>query len=66
MSITGHSTREMFDRYNTADTEDARQAIEQLGIYLQTGVDQNVDQAPPKKKREASSNLPTSQESNEF
>lgn len=44
MQITGHSTREMFDRYNTIDSEDTRQAIKQLQGYLQS-VDQNVDQA---------------------
>ena len=44
MSITGHSTREMFDRYNTIDTEDAKQAINQFGKYLSQGLDQNVDQ----------------------
>jgi integrase len=27
MKITGHSTREMFDRYNTVDLEDAREAL---------------------------------------
>jgi integrase len=43
MKITGHSTREMFDRYNTVDAEDARQAIEQMRGYL-ANVDQNVDQ----------------------
>lgn len=30
MEITGHSTREMFDRYNTIDEEDTRNAINQL------------------------------------
>jgi integrase len=43
METTGHSTREMFDRYNTVDEEDIRKAIDQLGYYLQS-VDQNVDQ----------------------
>ncbi|MEE9566751.1 MAG: tyrosine-type recombinase/integrase, partial [Desulfobacteria bacterium] len=45
MEITGHSTREMFDRYNTVDAEDARRAIEQLQTYL-ANVTQNVTQAP--------------------
>ena len=49
MNITGHSTREMFDRYNTIDTEDTRQAINQLQGYLQS-VAQNVAQTP---KRES-------------
>jgi integrase len=44
MTITGHSTREMFDRYNTIDAEDAKQAINQFGKYLSQGLDQNVDQ----------------------
>jgi len=43
MSITGHSTRTMFDRYNTIDAEDAQNAISQLGRYLGE-IDQNVDQ----------------------
>ena len=30
MEITGHSTREMFDRYNTVDEDDTRNAINQL------------------------------------
>jgi DNA polymerase III delta prime subunit len=42
MQVTGHSTREMFDRYHTIDTEDARRAINQLQGYLQS-VDQNID-----------------------
>jgi integrase len=43
MEITGHSTREMFDRYNTIDDEDTRQAVDQLQSYFK-GVDQTVDQ----------------------
>ena len=31
MDITGHSTREMFDRYNTVDAEDAKIAIQKFG-----------------------------------
>jgi integrase len=34
MEITGHSTREMFDRYNTIDAEDTRNAVDQFGAYL--------------------------------
>jgi hypothetical protein len=30
MEITGHSTREMFDRYNTIDEEERRRAIMKL------------------------------------
>ncbi len=44
MTITGHSTREMFDRYNTVDAEDAKQAINQFGRFLSQGLHQNVDQ----------------------
>lgn len=43
MKITGHSTREMFDRYNTIDSEDTRKAVDQFQGYLQN-VDQTVDQ----------------------
>ena len=43
MGITGHSTRAMFDRYNTVDEEDTRQAVDQMGVYLKN-VDQTVDQ----------------------
>ncbi len=50
MAVTGHSTREMFDRYNTVDVEDTRKAIDQLQGYLQS-VDQNVDQAAQKDKK---------------
>lgn len=45
MKITGHSTREMFDRYNTIDEEDTRNAIAQLQGYLSQSSDQNIDQA---------------------
>jgi len=43
MSITGHSTREMFDRYNTIDEEDTRLALTKFQGLLKS-VDQNVDQ----------------------
>ena len=36
MAITGHSTREMFDRYNVVDKEDTRNAIDQLGVFFQS------------------------------
>src|SRR5208337_5088380 len=45
MEITGHSTREMFDRYNTVDHDDRRQAVDQMSRYL-ASVDQTVDQEP--------------------
>jgi len=34
MRITGHSTRAMFDRYNTVDEGDLRQAIEQMKAVI--------------------------------
>ena len=43
MAITGNSTREMFDRYNTVDEEDTRKAIDQLQGYFQDS-DQSNDQ----------------------
>ena len=43
MEITGHSTREMFDRYNTVDEDDTRKAINQYEVFL-AKVDQTVDQ----------------------
>ena len=42
MEITGHSTRQMFDRYNTVDLDDTRAAIGQLQDHL-ANVDQTVD-----------------------
>ena len=50
MKITGHSSEEMFNRYNTVDAEDAREAVDQLQAYL-ANVDQNVDQPDFSKKR---------------
>jgi uncharacterized protein (DUF433 family) len=37
MAITGHSSREMFDRYNTVDMEDIKGAIVRMGGFLGTG-----------------------------
>lgn len=34
MAITGHETREMFDRYNKVDSEDTRQAIDRIEAFL--------------------------------
>jgi integrase len=51
MEITGHSTRQMFDRYNTIDLEDTRQAVDQMGAYLKS-VDQIVDQTSVRSKQE--------------
>jgi integrase len=50
MKITGHSTREMFLRYDTVDAEDTRKAVDQMEGSLKS-VDQNVDQAPENRKR---------------
>ena len=43
MKITGHSTREMFLRYDTVDSSDTRKAVDQMEGFLKS-VDQNVDQ----------------------
>ena len=47
MEVTGHSTREMFDRYNTIDVEDRREAVRRLETFLgreSKNIDQNIDQ----------------------
>ncbi len=49
MKITGHSTREMFDRYNTVDKKDGIDAVEKMELFLES-VDQNVDQVANSKK----------------
>ena len=49
MKITGHSTREMFLRYDTVDATDKRKAVNQMEGFL-TSVDQTVDQVPSKVK----------------
>jgi len=36
MAVTGHSTREMFDRYNRVDESDAKEAAAALVKYLRT------------------------------
>ncbi len=43
MVITGHSSREMFDRYNTVDVEDRRQAAKVFEGFLHSQA-ANVDQ----------------------
>jgi integrase len=50
MKITGHSTREMFDRYNTVDDTDANDATTKLEVFL-ASVDQNVDQSQKPKEK---------------
>lgn len=47
MEITGHTTRAMFDRYNTIDTDDIQGAGMQLTTFLEIS-DQTSDQAPLK------------------
>jgi integrase len=47
MKITGHSTREMFLRYDTVDAADTRKAVDQMEGFLKS-VDQTVDQVPLK------------------
>jgi len=34
MKITGHATREMFDRYNSVDVEDLSDAVGKMQDYL--------------------------------
>jgi integrase len=43
MAITGHSTREMFDRYNVIDKIDKVEAVNRLEVFFQN-VTQNVNQ----------------------
>lgn len=47
MSITGHSTRAMFDRYNTIDQGDKDHAISSLSLYL-SRLNHGLDQVPTK------------------
>jgi len=42
MNLTGHKTSAMFDRYNTIDEEDAREAIRKLNEYLERQAKKNV------------------------
>ena len=49
MKITGHSTREMFLRYDTVDDADTRKAIDQFEGFLKSN-DQSNDQAPENEK----------------
>ena len=42
MQITGHNTREMFDRYNTIDADDAKNAMERFEGYLDRNGSANV------------------------
>jgi integrase len=42
MHMTGHRTSAMFERYNTVDEEDARQALERLNAFLEQEEPQHV------------------------
>jgi integrase len=42
MKITGHATREMFDRYDTKDETDLKNAVKIMGSFLQS-LDQNLN-----------------------
>jgi hypothetical protein len=41
MEITGHETREMFDRYNTVDNIDKKQGLDQLKLFLGGRIGEN-------------------------
>ena len=43
MEITGHSTREIFGRYNSVDTEDKKEAVKRLEVFL-SNANQNAYQ----------------------
>ena len=36
MQLTGHKTSAMFDRYNTVDEQDAKEALEKLNNFLKS------------------------------
>ncbi len=47
--ITGHNSREMFDRYNTIDADDARNAMERFEGYLDRNGSASVTQSVTQK-----------------
>jgi hypothetical protein len=49
MKIMGHSTREMFLRYDSVDERDAWNAVDRMIRLLECG-NQKVDPAPQKQK----------------
>jgi len=49
--ITGHSTREMFDRYNTIDADGAKNAMERFEGYLDRYSSPNVTQNVSQEKK---------------
>jgi integrase len=42
MHLTGHKTNAMFDRYNTIDEEDAREALRKLNVFLENQSQEEV------------------------
>jgi len=50
MKITGHSTRVMFDRYNTVDEGDLRAAVDRMKVFSANS-DQNSDQTQKPRKK---------------
>jgi integrase len=50
MEITGHSTREMFLRYDTVDETDTKNAVDQFECYLKN-VDQTLTKHPSKTQK---------------
>lgn len=55
MAITGHSTREMFDRYNTIDSDDKQSAMGKLEGFLEN-VAQTVAQVGVETEKENQAN----------
>ena len=56
MEVTGHSTREMFDRYNSIDEDDTRKAVDQMTTFLNS-VDHPVDQADKIENKKSNESL---------
>lgn len=48
MAITGHSTREMFDRYNSVDLDDIDKASKQFSGFISKPNDAHTDAPRPK------------------
>ena len=56
--MIGHCTREMFDRYNTIDEPDTRQAVARMVSLIQS-VDHSVDQGTKKAPTKVNQNSVT-------